>query len=139
MKNPIKYIFPAVIFLLAFSCEKNEPIKKTDDKCGESTAKLVRIWCSSNSAVIEILSDKSIGEDWFGILGKTHHHAVLALLDSTLSKANEDWSKAMNQSDSVFYFNYVLKQIEYPCKVCCPPITNILITSFAPHPCSTNN
>ena len=112
MKNLIKYIFPTIIFLLGFSCNKSEPVKAVD-KCGVGTAKLIRIWCSSNSGVIDILSDKSIGEDWFGILGKTYHHAVLALLDSTLSKANNDWSKVMNPSDSVFYFNYELTQIYY--------------------------
>ena len=142
MKNLIKHIFPAIIFLLAFSCDKNETVKP-DDKCGDNTAKFIRNWRASPGAVIDILSDTSMGEDWFGgIPGKTYHHAVLALLDSTLSKANEDWSKAMNPSDSVFYFNYVLANINAGllCKMCCPPKQIIIITSFASRPCpATNN
>lgn len=137
MKNLIKYILPAIIFLVAFSCNKSEPVK-TVDKCGNLTAKFIRNWCSLNGAVIEILSDKSMGEDWTGY-GKTFHHTVLAVLDSALSKANEDWSKAMNPSDSVFYFNYVSVQYEYLCKACCPPTQTIIITSFASHPCPTTN
>jgi hypothetical protein len=135
----MKYIFPAIIFLVGFSCDKNEPVK-TDDKCGENTAKFIRNWCALDDlAVIEILSNKSLGEDWNGILGKTYHHAVLAVLDSTLSKANDDWSKVMNPSDSVFYFNYVSEQFE-TCKMCCPPTQTIIITSFASRPCpATNN
>lgn len=139
MKNLIRYIFPAIIFLLGFSCDKNETVK-TDDKCGEITAKFIRNWCAFDyAAVIDILSDKSMGEDWNGILGKTYHHAVLALLDSTLIiKANEDWRRVMGSSDSVFYFNYVLEQFE-TCKMCCPPAQTIIITSLASRPCTSGN
>ena len=137
MKNPIKYIFPAIIFLLAFSCDKNETVK-IDDKCGDNTAKFIKNWCVDGIAVIEILSNKSIGEAWTWY-GKTYDHAVLAKLDSTLSKANEDWRRVIGSSDSVFYFNYVLEQI-VTCKVCCAPTQEISITSFASRPCpATNN
>ncbi|MBX2901173.1 MAG: hypothetical protein KF775_16075 [Cyclobacteriaceae bacterium] len=141
MKNLTIYIFPAAIFLFSFSCDNNESVKK-DDKCGEGTAKYIRNWCASNNAaVIELLSDKTIGEDWFGILGKTYHHTVLALLDSTLSKANTDWNGIMNPSDSIFYFNYELTNIntDLLCKMCCPPKQTITITSFASGPCHTGN
>lgn len=137
MKNIIKYIFPVAIFMLGFSCDNNETVKTeitTDDKCGDNSAKFIRNWCSSNGALIDLLSDKSMGEDWMGY-GKTYHHTVLAVLDSTLSKANEDWSKVMNPSDSVFYFNYVSVQYEYLCKMCCPPTQTIIITSLASRPC----
>ncbi|MBI1767410.1 MAG: hypothetical protein HY015_07595 [Bacteroidetes bacterium] len=134
MKNLMKYIFPAIVFLLAFSCGKNETVK-TDNKCGHTTAKLVWNFCSG--AAIEILSDKSIGEEWTRG-GKTYHHAVVAALDSTLSKANEDWSRVIGSSDSVFYFNYVLEQFLI-CKVCCPPTQTIIITSFASRPCASGN
>jgi hypothetical protein len=134
VKNLVKYIFPAIICLLGFSCDKNEPVK-TDDKCGENTAKLV--WNFCNGAALEILSDKSIGEEWTRG-GKTYHHAVVAVLDSTLSKANEDWSGVIGSSDSVFYFNYVLEQFLI-CKVCCPPTQTIVITSFASSPCPATN
>jgi hypothetical protein len=139
MKNLIKYIFAAIIFLLGISCDKNETVK-TDDTCGDNTAKLVWNWCGGGDwAVIEILSNKSIGEDWAWGL-KTYHNAVLAKLDSTLIKANEDWSRVIGSSDSVFYFNYVLEQIDNQCKACCPPTQEISITSFASRPCpATNN
>lgn len=135
MKNSAKYVFPAIIFLFAFSCDKNEPLKRTDDKCGEFTGKLV--WNFCNGAAIEILSNKSIGEEWTRS-GKTYRHAVVAALDSTLTKANEDWSKVIASSDSIFYFDAVSRNFLI-CKVCCPPSQTIVITSFASRPCPVVN
>lgn len=137
MKNLIKYIFSAIIFLFGFSCDKNE-IVETDDTCGENAAKFIKNWCVDDLAAIEILSNNSMGEEWTRY-GKTFRHAVLAVLDSTLSKANEDWSSVIGSSDSVFYFNYVSDQIENDCKLCCPPAQTIIITSLASRPCPTTN
>jgi len=138
MKNLIKYMFPAILLLLGFSCDKSEP-RKTDDKCGDNTAKFIKKWCPDDIVVVEILFNESMGEDWTSSYGKTYHHAVLAKLESTLLGANGDWSRVIGSSDSVFYFNYVLEQGDYglACKVCCPPTKNILITSLASRQCPT--
>lgn len=137
MKNIIKCIFTAIICLLGYSCDINggNTEVKTDDRCGIKAAKYIKLWCEDDLAVIQILSNKGMGEDWTWY-GKTYNNAVLAKLDTTLAKSSEDWSK---DSDSLFYFNYVLPQIDYglTCKVCCPPTINILITSLASHPCAS--
>jgi hypothetical protein len=130
-------IFYAVIFLFSFSCNKNE-IAKVDKKCGDVSAKFITTWCGYPIAVIEILSDKSLGEDW-SWYGKTHHNAVLAVLDSALSKDKKDWSSVIGSSDSVFHFNYDALKEFGTCKICCPPTNTILITSLASSPCPTNN
>ena len=81
----------------------------TDDKCGVNTGKLVWNWCEEYGA-IEILSTKSMGGDWaWG--NKTYHNIVLAELDTTISKNKIDWRTVILSSDSVFYFNYVIKWI----------------------------
>jgi hypothetical protein len=137
MKNLIKYFLPTTIFLLGFSCEKNEPVK-IDDKCGENSAKFIRVWCVDSWAVINILSNEGIGEDWIGY-GKTYKNAVLARLDSSILKGNNNWSKVIGSSDSIFYFNYVSEEIENQCKVCCAPTQTISITSFGSRPCPMKN
>ncbi len=138
MKNIIKYIFLVVIFMLGFSCDNNETVKTeitTDDKCGDNSAKFIKNWCVDDLVVIEILTDKSMGEDWTSSDGKTYHHTVLAVIDSTLSKPNEIWNRVKGSSDSVFYFNFVSKQFDVGCKLCCPPTKTISITFVASRPC----
>ncbi|MFM7852689.1 MAG: hypothetical protein ACKO96_12440 [Flammeovirgaceae bacterium] len=137
MKNQIK-LMCAVFFLLAFSCEKNDPVKKADDKCGKDSARFIRNWCVDRIAIVEVLSQENIGEKWTWN-GKNYQHAVLAILDSTLLITDKDWGKVTSSVDSVFYFNYTPLEQIVTCKMCCPPTRNISITSFASFPCQGNN
>ncbi len=128
-----------VIIFLGFSCDKNESVVKVDGRCGSTKAKFIRNWCASDyGAVIDILSNDSLGEDWSEIPGKTYHHAVLVGINSTLSKDDGFIGKVMNPSDSIFYFDYQLMELN-ACKMCCAPRQEMLITLLASHPCSTNN
>ncbi|MFM7858306.1 MAG: hypothetical protein ACKO96_41910 [Flammeovirgaceae bacterium] len=138
MKNQIK-LTCAVFFLLAFSCEKKDPIKKADDRCGELVGKFVWNWCTEFGA-IEVLSDKSIGNDW-ACGKKKYSNVVLAKLDSTLLNRNEDWSKVIGSPDSVIYFNYLPNQFDYGlvCKVLGGPTKTISITSFGSRLCTSNS
>jgi hypothetical protein len=119
--------------LLGFSCE-NENFDHT--KCAQ--VKLIQQWCSDPSqlAVIEILSDLNIGEEWTKGL-TTYENVVLAQLDSSLIKNGVDWSSVANSAESIFYLEYTTS-IRDPlnmCYVCCPPNKVISITSVSSTPC----
>lgn len=139
MKSPVKYIFPAVMLLFAFSCEKSEPIKEAESKCGEVTGKFVWNWCTELGA-IEVISNNDLGSDWaWGT--KRYRNVVLAKLDSTLVKSNENWSRVIGSSDSIIYFNYRPTEFDYGlvCKVLGGPTNTISITSFGSFSCQLND
>ena len=135
MKN--LYLFPVIILLLGFSCEKNET---QPNKNGCIEGKLIQQWCAGdNLGVVKILSDVNLGEEWSKSL-KKYENVVLALLDSVLLKYGKDWNRVIGSKDSIFYFTYDLKTQEpfSMCEYCCPPNKTVLVTSFSSNPCSTD-
>ena len=133
MKNLTIYLFPAIIGLFAFSCDKSENL--SNGKCAQ--AKLIQHWCPdpTNLGVIKILSDVNMGIEWTSGQ-KIYQNVVLAQLDSTLLKNGKDWSVIIESSDSTFYFTYELEKHPFlVCKICCPPSKAIIISSFSSSPC----
>ncbi len=139
MQNLIKNIFPAIILLLSFGCEKNEN-QPNENSCIQG--KLIQQWCpdSFNLGVVKILSDVNIGTEWSKSL-TVYDNVVLAQLDSTLLKNGKTWEGVIGFADSTFYFTYTLKTQEpfNICEVCCPPSKTVLIVSFSSAPCPTSD
>lgn len=134
MKPLTVYLLPTILVLFAFSCDNNENLN--NEKCAQ--AKLIQQWCPdpSNLAVINIISNISIGEDWTKD-GKMYQNALLAQFDNSLLNSNKNLSELIGSSDSTFYFTYTT-QTQDPlnmCYICCPPSKTILITSLSSTPC----